>query len=235
VTPLERRCRWLLRAYPAWYRRERAGEMLDTLVKASPPGRRWPALRDTRALLTGGLRVRGLAWCLSMLWAGLGAAGAGYIFVLSTHVPAIPTYGDIPCWVGESGIIITVAELGGAAWLLLTVPVLFAGIVRLSRGTGRWLAPAARAAAWAVAWIAGLALMFPVALWQTAAPETNACDKSSGCILTGYSHAVVSWGELAVFAAWLALGVVMAMILAGPAHGRETSATSSRSSRKAAL
>jgi hypothetical protein len=29
VTPLERRCRWLLLAYPTWYRRERAGEMVS--------------------------------------------------------------------------------------------------------------------------------------------------------------------------------------------------------------
>jgi hypothetical protein len=75
VTPLERHCGWLLRAYPLWYRRERAGEMLGTLLEASPPGRRWPSFRDARSLIIGGLRVRGLlVWCLSILWAGLGAA-----------------------------------------------------------------------------------------------------------------------------------------------------------------
>ena len=36
MTPLERRCRWLLRAYPAWYRHDRAGEMLGTLLEAGP-------------------------------------------------------------------------------------------------------------------------------------------------------------------------------------------------------
>jgi hypothetical protein len=45
VTGLERRCRWLLRAYPAWYRRKRGEEMLGTLLEASPPDRRWPSAR----------------------------------------------------------------------------------------------------------------------------------------------------------------------------------------------
>jgi hypothetical protein len=54
----EWRCRWLLRAYPAWYRSQRGEEMLGTLMEASPAGRRWPSLRDIRAMLIGGLRVR---------------------------------------------------------------------------------------------------------------------------------------------------------------------------------
>ncbi len=58
MTALERRFRWLLHAYPAWYRRERAGEMLDTLLEASPPGRRWPSIRDSRALVVGGPATR---------------------------------------------------------------------------------------------------------------------------------------------------------------------------------
>jgi hypothetical protein len=60
MTALERRCRWLLRAYPAWYRAERGEEMLATLLEASRPGAQWPSPRDTRALIMGGLRVR--AW-----------------------------------------------------------------------------------------------------------------------------------------------------------------------------
>ena len=58
MTALEWRCRWLLRAYPAWYRRQRGEEMLGTLIEANPAGRRWPSLRDIRAILIGGLRVR---------------------------------------------------------------------------------------------------------------------------------------------------------------------------------
>jgi hypothetical protein len=58
VTGLERGYRRLLRAYPAWYRRERGEEILDTLLAAAPRGRTWPSLRDCGALILGGLRVR---------------------------------------------------------------------------------------------------------------------------------------------------------------------------------
>ncbi len=58
MSPLERRCRSLLRAYPRWYRRQRGDEMLATLLEGSRPGQRWPSARDTRALIIGGLRVR---------------------------------------------------------------------------------------------------------------------------------------------------------------------------------
>ena len=58
MSPFERRCRSLLRAYPRWYRRQRGDEMLATLLEASQPGQRWLSARDTRALIIGGLRVR---------------------------------------------------------------------------------------------------------------------------------------------------------------------------------
>jgi hypothetical protein len=58
MSPLERRCRTLLRAYPRWYRRVRGEEMLATLLESSQPGRSWPSARDSRALVMGGLRVR---------------------------------------------------------------------------------------------------------------------------------------------------------------------------------
>lgn len=155
MTALERHCGWLLRAYPAWYRRERTGEMLDTLLEATRPSRRWPSFRDARALLIGGLRVRGWAWFLSILWAGTGAAGAAYIFVLSTHLPAIPTYSRIPCWVGEPGVMIAAGELGAAAWLVLAIPVLVTGLIRLqSRELGA-VALGRRVACWHCAHGAG--------------------------------------------------------------------------------
>jgi hypothetical protein len=217
VTPLERHCRWLLRAYPIWYRRERAGEMLGTLLEASPPGRRWPSLRDAWSLVIGGLRVRGLlAWCLSILWAGLGAAGAGYDFILSEHVPQAQYIG-IPSWVGEPEAIYLAAELGALAWLLLTIPVLFAGFVRICR---RWLRAGASYGGWLVgtswvgAWCAGIALMFPIANWQPLAPAVWACGKNQGCALAGYRYAVVTWADLALFATWLALGGAMTVMLA---------------------
>ena len=63
---------------------ERAEEMLGTLLEASPAGRRWPSFRDARALVTGGLRVRGWTWLLSMLWVAAGAVITGYFFYSTT-------------------------------------------------------------------------------------------------------------------------------------------------------
>ena len=57
MTRLERRCRLLLRAYPATYRLERGEEIIGTLLEATAPERSWPLLRDIRGLIFGGLRA----------------------------------------------------------------------------------------------------------------------------------------------------------------------------------
>ncbi|MGR6322488.1 hypothetical protein Q2K19_13165 [Micromonospora soli] len=57
MTELERRYRWLLRAYPRAYRQYRADEMLETLL-ATADQRRRPDLREAAALVVGGLRAR---------------------------------------------------------------------------------------------------------------------------------------------------------------------------------
>jgi hypothetical protein len=199
MTPLERHCCWLLHAYPAWYRRDRAGEMLGTLLEASPPGRRWPSFRDARALLIGGLRVRGWTWLLSMLWVAAGAVITGYIFyaTIPNYISAdIPGTGLIGFDAGPAAVQI-VAVLALAAWVALPLPVFSAGFIRL-RGwrPAIWL----RAAAWAAAWIAGAALL----------SLARALANSPG----------VSWGELAICAAWPLLGAAMTWILAAPAPPR---------------
>ncbi|GIJ22415.1 hypothetical protein [Micromonospora lutea] len=56
---LEKRYRMLLRAYPAAYRRERADELIDTLIGDEPTTRRWPSLRQAASLIRGALRVHG--------------------------------------------------------------------------------------------------------------------------------------------------------------------------------
>jgi hypothetical protein len=223
VTPLERNCRLLLRAYPAWYRRGRGEEMLGTLLEATPPDRTWPSFRDARGLIIGGLRVRGpVTWCLSMLWVVLGALGASYDFVLSLHVPEASYLGVQP-WVGQSGLTYTAADLGALAWVLLTIPVLIAGLLRIRRRRLRAERGAVAGMAWATAWMAGLALIYQVGARQPTAPAVWACSKNQGCSLAGYRHAVVSWGELIVIAGWLALGAVMALILAWLMRGRNLS------------
>ena len=196
MTGLERHCRWLLCAYPAWYRRERSGEMLGTLLEASAPGRRWPSFRDARALVIGGLRVRGWTWLLSMVWVAAGAVITGYIFYATTpnYISAdIDGTGIIGFSAGPAAVQI-VAVLASVAWLALPLPVLIAGFIRL-RGwrPANWL----RTAAWAGAWIAGAALLV--------------------LARAGGNSPEVGWGELPVCAAWLVLGAVMTWILAVPA------------------
>ncbi len=199
MTSLERRCRWLLHAYPDWYRRHRGGEMLGTLLEASPPGARWPSFRDARALVIGGARVRGWTWLISMLWVMIGAGGAIYGTVTFSHVG----YGQGVMWMvqwpGEPQVIIDVAVIALPVWVLLSVPVLVAGFVRIRGWRPRkWL----RVAGWAGSWVAGLALMN-----QTA--DLAAAGE-------GGARGVLSVGELAICAAWLALGGAMTWILSGP-------------------
>jgi hypothetical protein len=205
VTGLERRCRCLLRAYPAWYRRGRSGEMLDTLLQASPPDRKWPSVRDARALVIGGLRVRGWTWSLSMVWVAAGTVSTGYIFYATTrpYISAdIIGTGIIGFSAGPAAVQIA-AVLASAAWLALPLPVLIAGIIRL-RGwrPANWL----RTAAWAGAWIGGGALLWLASAW----------GNSPG----------VSWGELPICAAWLVLGAVMTWILAVPGGHSDVPSTS---------
>jgi hypothetical protein len=58
MTPLERRYRRLLLAYPLEYRRDHESEMLGTLLEAASPHQRWPSAREGAALLVGGLRTQ---------------------------------------------------------------------------------------------------------------------------------------------------------------------------------
>ena len=214
MTPLERHCGWLLRAYPVWYRRKRAGEMLGTLLEASPPGRRWPSFRDAQALVIGGLRVRGRVWWLSMLWVVIGAAITGYAFFITTK----PIHADfwIPLLNTEPAVVSVAAYLTVAAWVVLTIPVLIAGFAQL-----RWRG--LRMAAWAGAWAAGFALMYQAGKWGRYPGNSPAIG----------SPAVISWGELGLCAAWLALGAIMTWILAAPHHSRKAAEASSRSSKQA--
>jgi hypothetical protein len=242
VSSLERRCRWLLRAYPAWYRRTRGEEMLGTLLEASPPGRRWPSVRDARALVIGGLRVRGRTWLLSMLWVGAGVVITGYFFYVTTK-----PYGwaDVTSgldeglsavtsgtegWSADPVAVQIAVVLAQVAELALPLPVLIAGFIRL-RGwrRGNWL----RAAAWAGAWIAGLALMAQASAWGQYPYWSCPDSYQNGLACPIPSPAVVSWGELAICAAWPVLGAVMTRILAGPPRRSYAPDPTSRASHEA--
>ena len=163
-----------------------------------PPGRRRPSFLGARALVIGCLRGRGWVWLLSMLWVEIGAGGAGYAFVCDmlgcTTNQCTNDEFLFPLYNGEPGVIAGVGVLAAAVWVLLAVPLLVAGFVRL-RGWRRrnWL----RAAKWAGAWIASLALMIVVVA------------------VGGYGSDVrdAGLGELPILAAWLALGAVINQIL----------------------
>ena len=161
MTPLKRHCRLLLGAYPAWYRRDRAGEMLGTLLEASPPGRRWPSFRDARALVIGGFRVRGWVWLLSMLWVGAGAVLTGFSFTSPpSRGPGLAS--DLGLWGGRRFRAVKLSSLGVVVFVGSPVPVPIAGFIRL-RGwrRGNWL----RTFAWAGAWIAGVASFHRPGSW----------------------------------------------------------------------
>ncbi len=133
MTRLERRCRFLLRAYPSGYREERGEEIIGTLLEATPDGRSWPRFRDIRALIVAGLRARAaqsrrLSTATNMRLAVLFGAGiylslaaAGYLsrFALSDVTSANATL-----ILGQSGWL---ALLNG---LLLAAAVLSVFIAR---------------------------------------------------------------------------------------------------------
>ena len=137
--------------------------MLGTLLEASPPGGRWPSFRDARTLVAGGLRVRGWAWLLSMLWVVAGAVGTGYDFYITTKPY---TWADVSLgiegWNTDPDAVRIAVALALAAWLALPIPALIAGFIRLRGWRPRnWL----RAGAWVGAWIAGFALTYQAGVW----------------------------------------------------------------------
>jgi hypothetical protein len=154
---------------------------------------RWARAEET-------LRGRGLAWWLAALWVVIGAAGAAFAVITIAHTGydedlLIPPTTQ---WPAEPQLLIDVAAIAEVAWLLLSVPVLVAGFVRL-RGwrPGKWF----RMAAWVGSWAAGMALMNQTADWAAAD--------------MGATRGFLSVGELAVCLGWLVLGVAMTWILSG--------------------
>jgi hypothetical protein len=179
-------------------RRDYSGPMprAGSVSGRAAPGGQWPSFRDARALIL----MRGWVWRLAMLWVVLGAGGALYCFVGAT-VGCTTRWctGEeflFLLWNGEPGVIADVSVLAAVVWVLLAVPLLVAGFVRLRGWRPRNWRPAA---AWAGAWAAGCALMIlanVVGSW-------------------GSHFRSVVFGALAlpIFAAWLALGAWINQVL----------------------
>ncbi len=157
---------------------------------ARPPGRWRPSF------------VRGRVWWLSVLWVVMGAGITGYTFFITTK-PFTNADFWIPLWNTEPEVVRAAAYLTVAAWVVLTIPVLIAGFARL-----RWRA--FRMTAWAGAWVAGFALMYLAGEWGAYSGNSPVIG----------SPAVVSWGELGLCAAWLALGAVMTWLLVVSGRGK---------------
>ena len=88
---LERRARWLLRAYPAAYRVDRGEEIICTLLAAVPPGRDWPPSREAIALVASGLRARRAANLRQGLAASLRQVAVAGAAVYLVQPPALRT------------------------------------------------------------------------------------------------------------------------------------------------
>jgi hypothetical protein len=160
VTSLEHGYRRLLRAYPAWYRRERGEEILDTLLAAAPHGRTWPSLRDCGALILGGLRVR---------------AGQNTRLTTTANLRLAVLFGVALCLATEvSGDLGVLASIG-MGWLHLAprpfVLVVVRGLVMLAAVGAAWFAPRPVVAAIsliAVATISLIAIAVDGYRWQGA-------------------------------------------------------------------
>ena len=86
---LERRARWLLRAYPAAYRADRAEEIIGTILEAVPPGQDWPPSREAIALVASGLRARRAANLRQGLAASLRQVAVAGAAVYLVQLPAL--------------------------------------------------------------------------------------------------------------------------------------------------
>jgi hypothetical protein len=148
MTALERRCRWLLRAYPASYRAEHGDELLGTMLEAVSPDRAWPGWRESSSVVLGGIRARSAQNHRPPGWANIRLAVmlalATYLFLTAaTYVRQLivlwsfgsPGWDDglRPIWIlGAVALVIVILAwfarravagpamlAAGAAWLVL--------------------------------------------------------------------------------------------------------------------
>jgi hypothetical protein len=138
-----------------------------------------------------------------MVWVVTGAGWVVYAFVCTlvgctTNQCTNDEFWFV-LWNGEPGVITWAGNWAETAWPLLAVLALVAGFVRLRGWRPRnWRSTAA----WAGAWVAGIALILAVALVAGLGSETP----SVGWVVI----------ELPILAAWLALGAQVNRILSTP-------------------
>ncbi|WP_433424299.1 hypothetical protein ACQP1V_17755 [Microtetraspora malaysiensis] len=133
MTPLERRYRLLLRAYPPAYRAAHGTELVGVLLDCAAPDRTTPELREATGLLTGGLRervrhaARGSAWRDGL---HLGATA-----VMAMQLAAmLPYAGSLPLWVVLSALALLAAVRGRVRLALPLVLLTGAKAVAIASG-----------------------------------------------------------------------------------------------------
>lgn len=123
MTTLERRYRWLLRAYPKGYRADHGDEFVDVLLDSAKPAQALPAPREAFALVVGGIRTRIIAAARGPAWTDGLHNGIVALAVLNLAV-LIPYAGGIRWWLALSAAALVLILRGHVR---LALPV--AGIV----------------------------------------------------------------------------------------------------------
>jgi hypothetical protein len=150
-------------------------------------------------------------WPLSILWIMAGFVGTFYYFYNSTKPY---TWSDdelgLVGWSSDIVAIKFVVILVTVVLVVLPIPVVIAGFIRLRgwRSGNRF-----RCVVWVGTWIAGVPLMYVADYWG----QYPGSSPKIG------SPAVLSWGELAICAAWLAMGAVLTWVLARHSRGSDAS------------
>lgn len=119
MTSLERRYRWLLRAYPAGYRSDYGEELLDVLMDTAEPDRALPPVREAVALVSNGVRTRITEAAQGPAWAdGLHLAVTAFsLFNLAVLIPYAST---VPLWLAVSAVSFVLILRG---WVLPALPL----------------------------------------------------------------------------------------------------------------
>ncbi|WP_431895685.1 hypothetical protein [Nonomuraea sp. bgisy101] len=103
MTSLERRYRWLLRAYPDGYRADHGDELLDVLLDSAEPGQALPPAREAYALVVGGIRTRIIAAAQGPAWADGLHLGVAALAMLNLAV-LVPYATSVPLWLALSAV-----------------------------------------------------------------------------------------------------------------------------------
>ena len=185
---LERRARALLRLYPAEYRRERAEEIIDTLLEASPPGRSFPSARDTWALIAGGRHARAARNGGLSTNTNLRLALVLGISVFLSGTVGYPVIADLLA--GGSG---------GTPWLTIGAAALIT-VTPLAPWLGRWTAIAVL--------IIALGGLLGYVTLMTSALDGRAAGVLAALLIVLGLFAVLSGGRARPPAAWIWLPCV---------------------------